>query len=66
MAVRLGHPQNSVYAMDRFYCDSLVLTKLLACIPSFRDAVLQQKPMLLDTLLARAIESDSAFDKVIV
>ena len=35
-----------------------------AYIPAFRDAVLQQKPMLLDTLIRKAIESDSAFDKV--
>lgn len=35
-----------------------------ACVPSFRDAVLRQKPMLLDTLLTKAVGSESGFDKV--
>ncbi|KAK0509858.1 hypothetical protein JMJ35_007252 [Cladonia borealis] len=43
--------------------NALDILRILAYIPAFRDAVLQQKPMLLDTLIRKAIESDSAFDK---
>lgn len=36
-----------------------------ASVPSFRNAALLQKPMLLETLLTNAIDSRSGFDKVI-
>ncbi|KAL2042947.1 hypothetical protein N7G274_004005 [Stereocaulon virgatum] len=42
---------------------ALEILGILACIPSFRDAVLRQKPMLLDTLLSKAVGSESGFDK---
>ena len=35
-----------------------------ASIPSFRNAALQQKPVLLETLIINAIDSESGFDKV--
>ena len=44
--------------------DYSCLLKFQAFIPSFRNAALQQKPMLLETLLTNAIESKSGFDKV--
>lgn len=43
---------------------SFVLTVSSAWVPAFRDAALQQKPMLLHTLLTKATESNSGFDKV--
>lgn len=43
-----------------------MLTSPSAGVPAFRNAVLQQKPMLLYTLLTRATESDSAFEKVMI
>jgi len=42
----------------------LDILKLLSCITSFRDAVLSQKPMLLDTLLGKALESEHGYCKV--
>ena len=51
----------------RAFVGFLLSTKTLqARIPSFRDALLRQKPTLLDTFINRAIDSDSAFDKVFV
>ncbi len=35
-----------------------------ASIPSFRNAVLEQKPVLLETFITNAIDSKSGFDKV--
>ena len=64
MAIHLEHTYYAMYI--RFYkslhryCTDFVQGH----ITIFRDAVLGQKPLLLSTLLAKAIESGSGFEKV--
>ena len=68
MALCLGYPANAEYlrclVADRSSADSVDI--IVAPIIDFRDAVLRQKPVFLDTLLKKSRESSQGFDKVLI